>query len=135
MFHLDEKYPHWPGSALVVNVRGLPPNSPGIVYCGRPCAGWRGSVLANPFRVRRGASWEEREACLDRYHDWLVGRVRAGDEAIIAALSAIEHDTVLGCWCAPLRCHCSVIHSVAILVKCGIIGDRPDPNYVRPPEE
>lgn len=94
----------------IINVRPLPPNAPGVVYCGRATRnGWRASPLGNPFTLRPGVS---RESVLARYRAWLLGRIAEGDAAVIAALEALTDDSVLGCWCRPLSCHCDVIVEV-----------------------
>jgi hypothetical protein len=90
----------------VVNVRGMPPNQPGITYCGRPCAGWIGSPLANPFHIGRDGT---RQEVIEKYRAWLQFRIAEGDREVLATLSAIGPTSVLACWCAPLRCHCEVI--------------------------
>lgn len=94
----------------VVNVKGMPANAPGIIYCGRACGGWPRSPLANPFKLRPG---EDRAGAIQSFRGYLRGLVAAGDTEIIAALLSLPADAVLGCWCAPLSCHCEVIIEVA----------------------
>ena len=42
------------GVVSVVSVRGLRAGDQSVVYVGRRCAGWEGSVLGNPFRLGSG---------------------------------------------------------------------------------
>lgn len=103
----------------IVNVRGLPANSPGIVYCGRSCAGWRGSPLANPFRLSGN---QTRETVLRQYDEHLRRLVLNRVPEVLQALAAITEGSFLGCWCHPQSCHCEVIIQVwAELTEAGII--------------
>lgn len=100
----------------VVNCRGL--NSPeqraGIVYCGRPFAGWKGHGLANPFKPRLG---DPVGTCLAKYRAWLLARPTL--ETDLAALweQTRRGELPLGCWCASatagdgseLVCHAQVL--------------------------
>ena len=90
----------------IVNVRGLRPNQPGILYCGRAWAGWQASPLGNPFRPGRDGT---REEVLERYRSWLGGQITEGNQEVLDALAAIKADSILGCWCFPSRCHCQII--------------------------
>jgi hypothetical protein len=101
-------------SHTVVNVRGMPPDSPGVVYCGRACAGWSGSPLANPYHLRRES---DRAGVIARYRDWLEERIAADDRVIITALLSIHPDAALGCWCSPKLCHADVIAEVATRLR------------------
>lgn len=82
----------------VVNVTGMnrPEQRAGVVYCGRPFAGWAGHPLANPFRVRLG---DPRRVCLEKYREWLLARPTL--EADLAALweQTRRGELPLGCWC------------------------------------
>lgn len=93
----------------IVSVRGLTPNDPSIVYCGRPCAGWNGSPLANPFKISEKQS---RDQAIQNYERLLCSRLADNDEDVLNALREIKPDSVLGCWCAPLPCHCESISKV-----------------------
>lgn len=69
----------------------------------------RGSPLGNPF-VMRNSSIEERNRVCDEYHTYLLTAVANGDPDICRELSrlrwmALNGDLVLGCFCAPKRCH------------------------------
>lgn len=103
-------------SIRVVKVNALrtPDQRAGVVYCGRPWAGWTGHPLANPFRPRNGMTAPE---CLDRYRSWLLARPTL--EADFAALWAeTRHGELpLGCWCtnatagdgSPVVCHAQIL--------------------------
>lgn len=65
----------------------------GGVYIGRAMPGRTGSVFANPFKLRRGASVDERRQCVQRYADWLRARPE-----LLARLPALRGATVQ-CWC------------------------------------
>lgn len=111
----------------VVNVRGLrtPDERAGVVYVGRPFAGWKGHPLANPFKIHRprpdplgpqwSASWDEedeakaRAECIERYRTWVEAR-----PTLLADLASLwaEIDRgakPLGCWCHPAPCHAHVL--------------------------
>jgi len=90
----------------IANVRDMHPNDPHVIYCGRSCYGWTGSVLGNPFRG-------ERMQAIAQYKVWLEAEYAKGEEVYVEitriANLAREQDVVLGCWCAPLACHTEVI--------------------------
>jgi len=70
------------------------------VYVGRP------SKWGNPFPLKRE---EDRDAVLVKYRRWL-----ATQPALIASLHELR-GKVLGCWCAPRRCHADVLLRLANL--------------------
>lgn len=93
----------------VINVRrGFPL---GAVYVGRQTPQFKGSVLANPFKLHKE---EERAKVLAQYEAWLDQRLLAPEsrESIeldrLAALAA-SGDLVLACWCKPSICHADII--------------------------
>ncbi len=100
----------------VVNVRGLTPGAPGVYYCGRACAGWPESPLANPFVLNFEA---DRDAVIDRYWLWLEDLVRENDRAVVTALLDLPEDALLGCWCAPKRCHAEAVMEFARRLREG----------------
>jgi len=67
------------------------------------------SPLANPFSVKQYG----REGCIKRYRRWLWERMQSGDEAVLAALRAVDAKSVLVCWCEPLACHGDVVKAAA----------------------
>jgi len=107
------------GVVSVVSVRGLVAGDPSVVYVGRACCGWQASPLGNPFRVGRDGS---RAVVIARYRSWLwssvvrpglAGQSSPGWVALVglARQVAAGQSLVLGCWCAPLPCHASVVAS------------------------
>ena len=78
----------------------------GAVYVGRP------GPLGNPFAM---ATEADRDAVCDRYAAYFAAKVAAGDAAVMNELRRLyrlhrEHGTlVLGCYCAPKRCHADTI--------------------------
>ncbi len=77
------------------------------VYIGRP------SVLGNPFIIGREG---DRDEVIRRYRRWLWQELQRGtgpvwDELQRLCELARQGDLVLGCWCAPQRCHGEVIHA------------------------
>jgi hypothetical protein len=83
----------------VLNYRrdGLPP---GAVYIGRamPRYGLPASKWANPFRLRRNASHEERAEVIAKYERRLV------DSGLIDDVRELSGKDLV-CWCAPKPCH------------------------------
>lgn len=100
-----------------VNVRGLPPGTPGVYYCGRACNGWPESPLANPFVLTREA---DRDRVIDRYREWLDERIREDDRTVVTALLDLPDDARLGCWCVPKRCHVEAIIAAARRLREGV---------------
>ncbi|MFO7684178.1 MAG: DUF4326 domain-containing protein [Chloroflexota bacterium] len=87
------------------------------LYIGRANsqAGLAASPLANPFKVRDYGG--QPGATLDHYRHWLWSRIVAGDEAVLAALRAVDEGTVLVCWCKPGPCHWDVVQAAAAWVR------------------
>jgi hypothetical protein len=92
----------------VVNVRRERPA--GMIYVGRACAGFAGSVLGNPYHRRPE---DARGSTLADYRQWLREQYRAGgsvrQELERLADMAERRDTVLGCWCKPAPCHADIV--------------------------
>ena len=63
------------------------------------------SVLGNPYIMRRE---EDRDRVCDDYKRYLAGELRKGG-VVAAAIASLPEDAVLGCFCAPKRCHCDTI--------------------------
>jgi hypothetical protein len=112
----------------IVNVKGMAPNAPGIVYCGRAVHGWKGSPLANPYRI---GVHGDRVQCLLKYMGHLYGKVSERDPEVMAALRSLSEDSVLGCWCTPQMCHCEFIAAQwQWLHDHGMLGeDNAEPVY------
>lgn len=64
-------------------------------FIGRP------SIFGNPFPI---TSTVDRDTVIRKYEEW----VRNQPE-VLAAIQALPHDAVLGCFCAPKPCHGDVI--------------------------
>ena len=105
----------------VINVRGLKANDKSVFYCGRPCHGWRGSALANWHTLApsvckaceqdgRGLIVHQRGEAKEAFKRDLWRDIKANRLSVISALNYLAmNDIDLGCWCAPLACHCDVI--------------------------
>ena len=87
------------------------------VYIGRANsrAGLPQSPLANPFPRRDFGN--RPGATLPYYRRWLWKRIEAGDTAVLAALRAIDAQTVLVCWCTPGPCHGEVVRAAAAWLR------------------
>ena len=103
----------------VISLRGGQPLPPGTVYVGRRVLrrAIERSPLANPQRLTRKATPEERRASIDSYRRWLGFMVRAGSnpayhEFMRLVELARRGDLILACWCAPAPCHADVIRDM-----------------------
>ena len=95
----------------LVNVRGMEANAQSVVYIGRACAGWKGSVLGNPFQIGKEGS---REEVIEKYRHWLWARMQEEGEVKkeimrLASLYAEGKKIKLGCWCFPQGCHGEIV--------------------------
>lgn len=72
---------------------------PHDVYIGRP------SKWGNPFRLNDES---ERDVVLSKYSEWL----KTQPELVAAAKKELR-GKVLGCWCAPRKCHGDVLAKIA----------------------
>jgi hypothetical protein len=68
------------------------------VYIGRP------SQFGNPFVIGKDGT---RAEVIEKFRQWFMSRI-AKDEQFKNAVQALN-GKVLGCWCAPARCHGDVI--------------------------
>lgn len=76
------------------------------VYIGRP------SKWGNPFVIGKDGS---RDTVIGKYRLWLWKELQAGR---IAKEEILKLDgKVLGCWCAPLRCHGDVLINAVKYLK------------------
>ncbi len=95
-------------SIIAVNVRHEQPA--GMVYVGRECYGFKGSVLANPFKRR---ARQAPGSTLDDYRAWLRAEWKRGgavrQELERLADLAAAGNLTLGCWCKPDPCHGDVV--------------------------
>ena len=67
----------------------------------------RGSPLGTPFVMKSEA---DRDRVCDQYAVWFEERVKAGDALVMNELRRLykiakRGGLVLGCYCAPKRCH------------------------------
>ena len=67
----------------------------------------RGSVLGNPFKMETEA---DRDMVCDAYDAWFREQIKAQNEAICNELFRLmdiakNGTLILGCFCAPKRCH------------------------------
>lgn len=78
-----------------------------FVYIGRAVSeyGLQASALGNPFTVEEYG----REGAVEMYRRWLWEHIEAGDGDVLSALSALDEDSVLACWCMPEACHGDVV--------------------------
>ena len=83
------------------------------VYCGR------GSVLGNPYSHKEGTKAkfvvESRDEAVDAYREYFAKQM-VSDDAFVKEMRriykiALRSEVNLICYCAPLRCHCSVIRA------------------------
>ena len=77
----------------------------GAVYIGR------GSPLGNPFIMH---TEDERDIVCDQYDQWFREQIKIKNPVVINELKrikqlALKQDVILGCFCAPKRCHGSTI--------------------------
>jgi hypothetical protein len=71
------------------------------------------SPLANPYNLKNKNDDRERGLVLEKYRSWLWEMVKKEDQRVLAALRAVQPDTILVCWCAPKPCHAEVIARAA----------------------
>jgi len=78
------------------------------VYIGRamPRFGLRESKWANPFKLRRGATYEERKEAIARYERHLH------ESGLIRDVHELRGKDLV-CWCAPSPCHGDVLLRLA----------------------
>jgi hypothetical protein len=81
-------------------------------YCGRRSSLHKAlgeptdlSILGNPAPLRSESTREEE---IREYAEYLVDLCKK-NKYIVEILRAIPNDAVLGCFCFPKNCHCSVI--------------------------
>lgn len=83
------------------------------VYIGRQLRSYKESVLANPNKLKPGATSEERAECLAEYERIFTARYscqgKVHAEIIRLARIASVNDLVLLCWCKPAECHGDII--------------------------
>jgi hypothetical protein len=75
----------------VVNKR----KEPFTVYIGR------GSIFGNPFIMGKDG---DRDQVVEKYREYALN-----DNVLMMAIAKLPENAVLGCFCAPLRCHGQII--------------------------
>lgn len=86
----------------------------GSTYIGRP------SPLGNPFIL---TDESERDLVCDAYEQWFEQKLTEKDPAVMSelerllALEAKQGYLILGCHCAPKRCHGDTIKSTLDILK------------------
>jgi len=77
------------------------------MYIGRG----RGSIWGNPYSHKQGTQAKFKvdtvEEAIECYRRWLWRQIKSG-EITLEQLAALD-GKVLGCWCAPGRCHGEVL--------------------------
>lgn len=75
--------------------------APYDVYIGRPMRSQRPEDCpwGNPFTIAEYG----RDGCIDKYEEWIMTQPQ-----LLARLPELK-GKVLGCWCAPRRCHGEVL--------------------------
>lgn len=93
-----------------------------VSYVGRanPRYGLKASPLANPYRVN---GQTDRKTAIELYRQYLWGKIREGDTAVINALREIGENTAIVCWCSPKSCHGDVVERAAAWLR-GQEADR-----------
>lgn len=93
----------------MVNIRVGRRTEPGSIFIGRP------SPLGNPFPLHQE---HDRDVICDLYERWLLSQIEKKNPVVLAELARLAKHAkcsgylVLGCFCAPKRCHGDVIKAV-----------------------
>jgi hypothetical protein len=76
------------------------------VYIGRPMSQYRlTGPWGNPFKRGKGVN---KSAVIKQYREWLLAQ-----PDLVAKVKRELRGKVLGCWCAPDRCHGHVLAEIA----------------------
>lgn len=115
------------GKIEVISVRGMKVGSDkDVIYVGRRCSGWEGSVLGNKYKV--GVDGERGE-CVELYKEWLREEWRKGgvvkEELLrIGRIVKSGENVKLGCWCKGRyeKCHGDFVkYVVEVLIEKGYV--------------
>ena len=88
-----------PNRYRVINVRSASLGET-YVYVGRMMPGrFAGHELANPFRLPRRATEQQRRECLERYVAWLSGLPDLRERLRRLQAATVYGTYPLGCWC------------------------------------
>ena len=85
-----------------------------LIYIGRCCGGFKGSVLGNVFKIGVDGN---RDEVIRKYKVWLWNEYKKGGVVKseidrLVKMNREGKDLVLGCWCVPLDCHGFVIRDL-----------------------
>jgi hypothetical protein len=72
----------------------------------------------NPFRIGPDGT---RDEVIDLHREWFWEEIRSG-RVTLGELAALA-GKVLGCWCAPKRCHGETIAAAALWAKRVLAGE------------
>jgi len=86
----------------ILNRKTLSSWPQGAIYIGR------GTIFGNPYAIGEHG---DRDTVCDLYEKRMSYLLDRGDPAMLTALLSLKEDSVLVCWCAPLRCHGSTIEA------------------------
>jgi len=73
------------------------------VYIGRG----NGSIWGNPFFLKNPKDDVERDVVLEKYKEWL-----SKQPELLGRVKELK-GKVLGCWCAPRKCHGDILAELA----------------------
>ena len=68
------------------------------IYCGRP------SIWQNPYKIGEHGT---RKQVIEKYKKYLLA-----NQELLDKIHELR-GKVLGCWCAPMACHCDVLADFA----------------------
>ena len=94
---------------MIVNVKNFPGWKGRFIYVGRRCFGLAGHPLANPFKLSRKATLNERFECRNCYKEWLNALPNKDQLLDRLANEVYLTSFPLACWCAPLPCHADIL--------------------------
>lgn len=84
------------------------------------------SPLGNPFHLTNAKDFHERHLVCDQYEEWFKRQLRQSkqspffQELVRLYKLSKQGDLILGCYCAPRRCHCDTIKRFLDLMNDGI---------------
>lgn len=80
------------------------------IYIGRENKryGLKESIWHNPFKLPQKATIKDREECIEKYREYLMGR-----PDLLAKIGELKGKR-LGCWCRPISlCHGDILKELA----------------------
>ena len=121
------------GVIKVIDVHGLTPNDPHVVYIGRGWRKWHPSPFGNPFRMGRDG---DRREVIEKYRHWLWDAIQRRNRVYQELMRLVERykqgeAILLGCWCFPNACHGDFLkRAIEYLAKGGDASASPSPRAV-----